>query len=479
MMKENIDFYDRKEELDILKEKYAEIGSIERGVMLTIYGRRRVGKTELIKKFIEEIKEQKLYFYVDLAERIVVLNSLSKTIKEQLNEDVRFEDFEDFFQYIVKKLEKNKFILVIDEFQRLLDVAPEAITSLQKYWDNAFRKKKIMIFLIGSSIGMIQKIISSNAGALYGRAQKIKISPFKYKDLRLMFKELDEKEKILRYGVFGGTPFYLEKTKPFKDTFDAIHNLIIKRDSDLSEEPKNLLEYENVRVHVKYNSILQSISIGKEILKEMQDFTKMPVSNLTPYINRLDNLLDLVKRNDPINGKERLGRYKITDNFFRFWYKFIFENQSALNMGARDYVLNIIKNELNSYIGRVFEDIIKELFILYNGKEIKKFKVDFENIGSWWDRLGNEIDIVACNNKKKKTFIGEVKWVSYKVDTDILDELIRKSKLIDFKGEYTLFLVSKEGFTERCINKMKELKILYLDLEDISNLFNSYNIQVK
>lgn len=472
MAEEKIDFYNRKEELATLKEKHAAIETSGKGAMLAIYGRRRVGKTELIKKLIKEYKEQKLYFYVDLAERRVILNSLSKAIKEQLNEDIIFEDFEDFFSYLIKKLDKSMFILVIDEFQRFLDVAPEFITSLQKHWDNTLKNKKIMIFLVGSSIGMVQKVTNSKAGALYGRAQKIKISPFKYGDFRLMFKELGEEGKVLRYGVFGGTPFYLEKTKPFKETLDAINELIIKKDSDLSEEPKNLLEYENVRIHAKYNSILQSISSGKEILKEIQDFTKMPVSSLPPYIAKLDAFLDLVKRNDPINGKERLGRYKITDNFFRFWYKFVFENQSALNMGARDQILKLIKNELNAYIGKIFEDIIKEMLILYNGKEINGHKISFENIGSWWDRNNNEVDILAYNSREKTFLLGEVKWTSEKLDADVVEELARKSKLVGLSGAYKLLFVSKSGFSERAIKRMDEMNAVYLDLKDVGRLFD-------
>lgn len=477
MAEEKTYFYNRKEELTMLIEKYAQINSSGKGVMLAIYGRRRVGKTELIKKFMESYKEKKLYFYVDLAERRVILNSLSKAIKEQLNEDTIFEDFEDFFKYLIKRLDKDKFILVIDEFQRFLDVAPEFITSLQKHWDNTLKDKRIMIFLVGSSIGMVQKVTNSKAGALYGRAQKIKISPFKYKDFRLMFKELEEEEKVMRYGVFGGTPFYLEKTKPFKHTIDAINELIIKKDSELSEEPKNLLEYENMRIHVKYNSILQSISSGKEILKEIQDFTKMPVSSLPPYISKLDSLLDLVKRNDPINGKERLGRYKITDNFFRFWYKFVFENQSALNMGARDQILKLIKNELNSYIGKIFEDVTKELLILYNGKKINGHEINFENIGSWWDRNNNEVDILAYNSREKTFIVGEVKWVSEKMDVPVIEELARKAKLVGLSGLYKILLVSKSGFTERAVRRMDEMNALYLDLKDVARLFDRFEAQ--
>lgn len=465
-------FYDRKEDLALLKEKYNQIDKTGKGAMIVMYGRRRVGKTELIKNFLKTVKENKLYFYVGLSQRNVIFNSLSEAIKEQKNEIIKIEEAKDFFKYIIDKSKDDKFVLVLDEFQRFLDVAPEMITSLQNYWDDILRNQNIMIILVGSSIGMMQKIMNSKAGALYGRAQKIKISPFKYKDFRTMFEELPEEEKILRYSVFGGTPYYLEKTKRFKDTFEGVNELILKKDSELSEEPKALLEYENVKIHAKYNSILQSISSGKEVLKEIHDFTKMPASNLPPYINRLDKLLDLVKRNDPILGKERLGRYCIKDNFFKFWYKFIFPNETALNLGNTKLVSDLIKENINAYTGRIFEDIVKELLILYNTKEIKKFKLNFEDIGSWWDRNGNEIDIFAYNLKEKDFLIGEVKWTSKQLDLEIIEELERKSKFINYGGNYKFIFVSKSGFTEKAINKMKELNALYLDLNDISELFD-------
>src|SRR3989344_4327542 len=380
MNREKAQFYDTVEELAQLKEKYAQIDKTGTGEMIAVYGRRRVGKTELIKTFLKEISGEKIYFYISLSQRGVVFNILSEAIKEQTGESIKIDDAEDFFRYIKNKSKKDKLVLVLDEFQRFLDVAPEMITSLQHHWDDFLRRERIMILLVGSSIGMMQKIMESRNGALYGRAQRVKISPFKYSDFRSMFGELGEEEKIIRYSVFGGTPYYLEKTKRFKETFEAINELLLKKGAELTEEPKILLEYENVKVHVKYNSILQAISAGKEILKEIQDFTKMPLSHLPPYINKLDNLLDLVKRKDPVLGKERLGRYCIKDNFFKFWYKFIFPNQTPLALGNTKLVSDLIKENLNAYVGRIFEDIIKELLILYNTREIKGFKLNFENI---------------------------------------------------------------------------------------------------
>jgi len=465
-------FYDRKEELAYLKEKYAHIERTGKGEMIVLYGRRRVGKTELVKQFLGEVQERKLYFYVGLSERRVIFQALASAIQEQMGDVVKVEVAEDFLAYIRELSKREKCVLVLDEFQRFLDVAPEMITSLQNYWDSALKNQRILVLLVGSSIGLMQKIMDSKAGALYGRAQKVKLSPFKYADFREMFKELPPEEKILRYAIFGGTPFYLEKTKRYKDTLESVVELVLKKDAELSEEPKTLMEYEQVKIHAKYNAILQAISSGKEVLKEIQDFTKMPGSHLPQYITRLDRLLDLVRKSDPVLGKGKLGRYRLNDNFFRFWYRFVFPHQTALNLGNASLVKEAIRKNLNGYVGRIFEEVIKELLILYNTKEIKGLRLNFENIGSWWDRNGNEIDVLAYNLKERKFLVGEVKWTNALVGKEVIEELYRKSKLIGYGGEYQFIFASKRGFTAEALEKMKELKAVSLDLEEIESLFD-------
>ncbi len=470
------EFYDRKEELGLLQERYTNLSS---GDMLILYGRRRVGKTELVKQFLKTVKNQ-FYFYVEVTQKKGILDSLSKAVKEQLNDNRTFNDFYEFLDYIGDKSEKQSFVLVIDEFQRFLDIAPEYITNLQNAWDSKLKNKKILVLLLGSSIGMIQKIMNSKVGALYGRAQKIKISPFKYSDFRLMFKELSEEDKILTYSVFGGTPDYLDKLKKTQgDVYNRIFELILKKGALLSEEPKNLLEYENVRVHAKYNSILQATSSGKETLKEIEDFTKISAPTMPAYISRLDELLDLLGRKDPVLGKEKLGRYCVRDNFFKFWYKFIFPNQTPLNMGNTKFVSDLIKRDLKSYVGKIFEDIVKELLVLYNTKEIKGLKLNFENIGSWWDRNNNEIDVLAYNLKEKNFLVGEVKWTNKPLDVDVVEDLYMKSKFIHHGGNYQFMFVSKSGFTSNALKKIQELKAVHLDLKEIEELFDKAGLYLK
>jgi AAA+ ATPase superfamily predicted ATPase len=464
------EFYDRENELALLKDKYKHL---DKSILLVMYGRRRVGKTELIKEFMVDLPQKdKFYFYVDISRKQETLNSLSAAVQGQLGETIIFKEFNDFIDYVHQKSEAGKFLLIMDEFQRFLDTSPEFITQLQNRWDSELRHNKLMIILVGSSIGMMQRITESRAGALYGRATRIKISPFRYVDFRLMFKELNESEKIERFAIFGGTPHYLSKTKKFNTNLSAISDLVLKKGGELAEEPRTLMESENVRVYAQYNSILHSIASGKETLKAISDLTKIPLTAIPAYVQRLDELLDLVTKCDPVLGKERLGRYRIKDHFFRFWYKFIFPNQTALNLGNDKLVLKIIEADLNSYVGRVFEDVIKELLILYLNKKIKGIEINFEDIGSWWDRNGHEIDLVAYNEREKKLLIGEIKWTNRPVDVDILWDLMEKSKLINFGGKYQYLLVSKNGFTDKCLDKMKEIGVLYLDLKEIVNLFD-------
>lgn len=463
------EFFDRTDEIRQLTERYEKSGE---GEMIVVYGRRRVGKTELIKEFMKKVEERKkIYLYIDLAGRQELLDSFSRSIREQTGDTVKFGNFDDFFRFIGEKSEKTKFLLVIDEFQRFLDIAPDFITKLQDRWDSQLHLNKLMIILVGSSIGMIQRITESRAGALYGRVSKIKISPFRYVDFRTMFKELDETERVIRYAVFGGTPFYLSKTRGIQSTFQAVSELVLKKGGELYEEPKNLLEFENVRIHATYNSILNAIASGKEVMKEMQDATKIPSTTMPAYLGRMDSLLDLVGRRDPVLGKERLGRYAIRDNFFRFWYKFVFPNQTALNLGNEKLVSDAIRENLNSYVGRVFEDIVRELFILYQNRSMKGVEINFEDIGSWWDRNGNEIDLVVLN--KNELILGEVKWTDRPMEASVLDDLMRKTAFIDYRGRIRYVLVAKNGFTEACKALAAKTNTTLLTLEDLTQLFDS------
>lgn len=453
-------FYDRQEELRLLRQK---LERLERGELLIIYGRRRVGKTELVKHFLQGAKG--IYLYVDYCEPYELLNLMSKDAREQTGEFVAFRDWDMLFDWL-----SNKRVAVLDEFQRLHSISPAAITRLQRWWDERMKSKPIMLILVGSSIGMLRKVATGGTAPLYGRATShLKLEPFTYKDVRGMFKELPEEKRLEIYGIFGGTPHYLQFVNTKAPILENVRRSILEKGSPLFEEPPTLLRTELKEV-TRYNSIMTAIAKGKGTVKEISDFTGIGVNKVMYYIENLKDLLDLVEMRRPVMGKERMGRYRIRDNFFKFWYTYVFTNRSSLERGEIDPVLAEVKGELNAYLGPVFEDVVRELLIEYNHKNLDGFGIAFDEIGCWWDRAGNEIDI--CARGKGELLLGEVKWGMERAGPEIVSSLIRKSELIGWKGKKKFLVASAGGFTGACKRAAEEENVLCLDLARIERMFD-------
>lgn len=219
----------------------------------------------------------------------------------------------------------------------------------------------------------------------------------------------------------------------------------------------------------RYNSILSAISSGKHTFKEISDYSGIETSNISYYIDNLSRLLDLTVATDPVGGKKKSGRYAIKDNFFRFWYRFIFRNHASLEVSTTDMVMNIIMKHLNNYLAFAFEDIVRELFVHYNGGTIKGHSIKFSTIGAWWNRTGDEIDICALGDGKM--YLGEVKWTNRQVGCNVARQLVKKSEMVSGIGERISMLVSGTGFTDKCIRYMYENNWIYLDMKDITALY--------
>ena len=387
-------FYDRHSELQFFREKYL---NLSKGEFIVFYGRRRLGKTSIIKRFLDEVKGKKVYSFVNDLEDKELMNSFAQDITTMTGDPLKIDSWKVLFEYLYEEAKKEKFVFIIDEFQKLKKLAPGFISELQNYWDSKLKNTKLLLVIVGSSIGMMQKIALSASGALYGRKTgQLQLGPFRYVDFREMFASKSEEDKILWYAIFGGTPYYLETVYRIGDVHEAILKSILEKTSPLHEETKNLLEFE-LRTISRYNAILQAIARGKQTSKEIADALQVKSGLLSPYFEKLMSLLHLIEKKEPVLGKEKHTRYVLSDNFFRFWYRFIFPNQTPLELGNVKLVSTKIKDELNAYVGHIFENIVREAFILYNTKKIKDISLNFKRIGSWWDRAGHEIDLVIEN----------------------------------------------------------------------------------
>jgi len=468
-------FHDRVAELNDLQERHR---TQRAGELIILFGRRRLGKTALVKEFLNGVKTKSLYLFVNILEQSELLNNFSEAIREQLGENMAFRDWPQFFDWVEQKSDDG-FILVLDEFQRFRDIAPDFITRLQHSWDSKLKDKRIMLFLVGSSIGMMRRIAIDARGPLYGRKTgQLQLKPFRYADFRTIFPWLTEEERVAFYGVFGGTPFYALQIVG-KDLITEIRERVLLKTAPLREEPNDILQFE-LKATARYNAILTAIAEGKMSMGRISDAIHVKRETLPPYFNTLDKLLNLVEREEPVLGKKLQGRYRFSDNFFRFWYRFVFPEQSALELDNYGAIESKVREQMPAYLGPVFEDICKELIIAYNGAELDGLPLSLTKLGRWWSRKADrdpasksaaEIDIVGLNGKR--LLLGEVKWTNDRMDAGVLDRLINeKTPFLEWHGPIDYVLFSKSGFNESCERFAKDTGTRLFDLKRIGKMFD-------
>lgn len=460
-------FYDRYFELKFLREKYENLRKGEFGI---IYGRRRMGKSELLRKFVKKVKTKKMYINVIDSNKKSLMNTLSIKINESYKETLKINEWKDFFDYLVEKTKSESLVLIIDEFQRIYEFSKDFVFHLQEYWDSVLKNRKIMIIVCGSSMSMMHKIALEENGPLYGRKTfEYNLKQFRYLDFREMFKEYSEEDKIKIFSIFGGTPKYLDNFKYSNlPLLEGFFNLVLSANGPLYDEPLNALKFE-LKNPERFVAILRAISEGKVESKEIADCIGFENFEISPYLKNLSELLDMIEPNDPFFGKKRMKRYKIKDNFFRFWYRFVYPYRAHIEIGNTKFISDKINKEFSDYCGRIFEDIVKEFFIFMNGKTIKNKKIDFEDCGKWWGE-GEEIDLVL-KTKSGAIFI-ECKFKEKKIGLDCFEELKKKSLKCSAGGKFSYIIISKSGFEQNLIDK-KISELLLLDLEDLTKIMDS------
>jgi AAA+ ATPase superfamily predicted ATPase len=446
-------FVNRIEELKSLDNKWKN----DEAQFIVIYGRRRIGKTELIKKFMKEKKG--IYFLgrleskKDQLERISV--SLSNFFSDPVLKKSVLNSWDAVFEYINEK--NTKFVLAIDEFPYVVKTSPEILSILQDYWDNKLRYSKIFIILCGSSLSMMEKYVFDYKTPIYGRRTlDIKVPSLTFDKAREFFPYLDLEEAIKTYGVLGGTPAYLLEFE--KDLYNTIKKICSKQ-SFLLREPEFILREEVTEPRLFF-SILHAISIGKTISGEIVNQTGLDKGVVGKYLSVLSDL-ELIGKDLPITAswKSRKGAYFIQDNFFNFWFRFIYPNLEYIETDP-DVVIRIIKRDINEYLGLVFEKICKQFLI-------RKQIMPSVKIGKWWHKE-REIDIVALDENKKKMVFVECKWkdLTYNKSLKILEELKEKATFVKWLNDNRL---EQYGIIARKLedkDKLKRKGFLAYDLKD-------------
>ena len=451
-----MNFLGREKEILVLEKEYARDGGF-----VVIYGRRRIGKTTLIKQFI---KSKNAFYF--LATKEVESQSMkrfagviARTTGNSVMQKAAFSDWLDLFQAVADYKPNEKKVLVIDEFPYLVKVNDSFPSILQNAWDEILKDSNVMLILCGSLISMMKKHALSYESPLYGRrTAQMRIAPLPfttvYENQKLSFEEAAE-----QYSITGGVPKYMEFFSDGQPLYEQIKENVLSKNGFLYEEP-NFLLTDEVQVPTNYFSIIKVIADGNHKLGTIAGILGLETSALTPYLKTLSEL-GFIEKQVPVTEKNaektRKGLYFISDNFLRFWFRYVYPYKGELELDNTQISLDELDKDFKEkFVAFAYEDICKEIFArLCSDKAI-----DFtpSKIGSYWlnDKSGNtQIDVMAVDTVNKRLFAGECKYHNQPVDADVYFELVKKvdnsSEIKSaFKGYTVIYGVfSKSGFTSR------------------------------
>jgi AAA+ ATPase superfamily predicted ATPase len=448
-------FWDRELELDSLEKIYARPG----GQLVVLYGRRRVGKTALIREFGQG--KPVIFFLADRQMEAVQLMSLRREMSTLFPTAGRLEPtWDNLLGFVADQSEKeeSKLVLVLDEFQYLAQANPAVPSILQRIWDLQLHDRNLMLILCGSLVGMMFDTCLSYSSPLFGRRTGAwKLKPLRFHQVRRIFNSWPFDEAVRLYAVTGGVPHYIRMlgAAPEDEPGDILHHIeqAVLHPSDLLyNEPRFILSGELVEP-ITYFSILRAIAAGEHRLGKIAGALAVQTNRITRYLNVLTDL-DLVERRVPVTialpTRTRRGLWTITDHFFRFWFRYVFPNQGDLEMGRTDEVLRQMRQTFESlFVATAFEavcaDLVRSHSLLLPFHPLK--------VGGWWDKDA-EIDLVALNDETDDVLFGECKWAEQPVGMDVLQHLYATSRRVRWRNDsrrewFAIF--SRVGFQDDLI----------------------------
>lgn len=464
-------FIDREEERAYLNREYlSDIFSFS-----VIYGRRRVGKTELITNFLDD--KPHIYFLADKRGTKPNLYRFRKKAAEFFEDyEPNLETFDEVFEYLKTKWSgKQKLVIVIDEFSYLAQIDDSIPSVFQLIVDEILKTGLFHLILCGSSVSMMEKSTLSHSSPLYGRRTgQMRIKPLLFRHMRDFFPKQSQDEIVNIYGAAGGIPFYLLFFDPKVSFCDNLQNVFFAKESVMYAEGEFLLR-EELKEPATYMNILFAISKGATKPGDIASKSYLEAKDLPYYLDTIIKL-GFVRKEHPVLEKPTTKKtiYRIEDNFLRFWFRYILSNKDELEQGDKKHAIEDVKNSYNAYLGETFEQIGKEMLLYLNSSDKLPFR--FQKLGRQWGKIPlaekgkneYEIDLVAINDDTNEILFCECKWNESKVDIGLYHELLEKAGFVKWhpgRKEY-FALISRSGFTDRMKKEAKAKGVMLLTLED-------------
>ena len=470
-------FIGREQELAFFEDAYHASG----GQLVVLYGRRRIGKTEILRRFCEG-KSHVFYSCREMSDGKQLAAFSQRVLKSAradaliFNQISAFQDWEAAFSgFIALSAGDAKKLLIIDEFPYMCKGDPSIPSILQTLWDERLKNQDVMIVLCGSAMSFMEEKILSEKAPLYGRATGIyKLNELPFGDAIQFFPRYSDEDKTLAYAILGGIPHYLRQFDPALSLRENIVKNVLTKGCALYSEVEFLIRQE-LREPALYNTLIEAVALGNTQLNDIYTKTGMDKSKISVYLKNLIELRIVEREFSVLSNVKELatstrGLYRITDNFFRFWFRFVFPNQTDLEIGdAVGVCAHVVGPQLNDFASSVFEAVCRA----YIRKKNRSGELPFRlaKMGRWWGKLNtvaSEIDILAVDAKSKHYILGECKFRNAIMDIDDLDRLIEKSAICKTGETIQYMLFSKSGFSEKLISQAKEKKnISLVSLADV------------
>ena len=400
-------FYNRTSELAEL-QRIQDLSFSDHSRLIVVTGRRRIGKTSLIMKSVEDLPT--VYLFVGRKAEAMLCAEFIPIISRSLDTFVPTEirTFRSLFQYLMELACNRAFSLIIDEFQEFYNINESVYSDMQNIWDTYRKKSKMNLIVSGSVYSLMQKIFQNKKEPLFGRADNIiKLSAFDLTTLKEIMRDYNpdyvNDDLLALYSFTGGVPKYVEL---FCDnrmlTVDEMISFMVRENSPFTDEGKNLLIEEFGKNYATYFSILNAISSGINTQPEIE--AALGDKSIGGQIKRLIEDYNIIVRQRPILAKEgtQAVRYEIQDNFIRFWFNYFDRHRSLIEIKNFIGLQGIIKSDYPTYSGIILERYFKQQLA-----ESYLYQV----IGSWWEFKDNqnELDIVALKLVKNQAVVAEVK----------------------------------------------------------------------
>ncbi|MGI8912506.1 MAG: ATP-binding protein [Chloroflexota bacterium] len=436
--------------------------------LITMYGRRQVGKTELLVQFLGG--KRHLYFYAD---RQLLADQL-RTLTEQvlaLDDDpvLRLQPFtswEAALTYVFRLAQGQRLGLVIDEFSYAVDADPSLPSVLQRLWDSARRAHtQVYLVLCTSFTDAVERHFTID-GALYRRrTRELRVEPFTYESAMLFFPRWSLVERVLAWGIVGGVPSYLQALRG-ETLAEAAMEHILDKSAILYREAETLLAQEVRGIGpALLRGMLQAIAYGCSEPNQIAQRIGRPVTALSGALGFLVDY-GLIQRRIPFTvpnpERTRQTRYVIADNYLTFWFRFVLPNRSSLEQRQPEYVWRTrIVPLLDDYMGPRFEELCRQFIRLHPDRWIEQMG----ELGVWW-RADEELEIVG-HAQGRVTLAAEVKWTKDRVGLDVLHTLQRRVALLpNVADDCQLVLFSRNGFT-RAVETAENSSLLLFTLGDL------------